>query len=307
MHSIFTCILKYLSIYIVCSLSAVSSCFNLISQCISLSGNAIYARLKLLKRFVQIYAYDRIYTGIQGMYTYSSLQRYSPVFMTSSHHLFFEIDAPPVCFSNTPFFRVYFRAVKKGLRDSLHVVHTSSLSGYIQPVGLVPEALYGIALINNATYRLVPPAGHVVMTSLQWMYLITDFACWQHLYLFAQFKGGGKQLIWKKCRGHDVTPEVYNTTLVIRFQGRSRESSRGFKLVYTFHPWIRSPKKQPNGRFNCSVSYYRDFKEHVHCNHQQECEGREDEGGHCSFSSQACNGSVTTTNKCLHLYGKSLW
>ena len=271
-----------------------------------LSGNAIYLRVRVLKKFVKVLVYERAFKRVEELYTYKSSQRYSPVILTSSHDLFFKIKAPADYVSKTPFFRVYFRAVKKSLRDSLHVVHTSSLSGYIQPVGLVPEASYGIALTNNATCRLVPPAGHVVMTSVQWMYLITDFACWQHLYLFAQFKGGGEQLIWKKCRGHEVKPEIYNTTLVIRFQGRSRKSTRGFKIMYTFHPWIKSPKKQPNGMFNCSVPYYREFKEHVHCNHQQECEGREDEGGHCSFSSQACNGSVATTNKCLHLYGKCL-
>ena len=258
--------------------------------------------MKLLKGLVTLRA---ISSGEQ-IGQYKSSLPYSPVIITASHKLFFIIATASDVFNHIPQFHIYFRAVRKNLRDSLHIVQTSPVSGYIQPVGLVLEKLYGFPIYNNASYRLVLPAEHVVMTSIQWMLLGGPFYCQTHLYLFSELGKQGDQLIWRRCRGHELTPEVYNTSLVIRFQGKYGDSNRGFKMVYTFHAQFKSPKRLPNGMFNCSVSYYRDFKEHVHCNLKQECEGREDEGGHCTFSSQACNGSVATTNKCLHLYGKSL-
>ena len=258
--------------------------------------------MKLLKGLVKLMA---ISSGEQ-IGKYKAGLQYSPVIITTSHKLFFIITTAPNVFNHCPQFHIYFRTVRKNLRDTLHVVQNSPVSGYIQPVGLVLEKLYGFPLNNNASYRLVLPAEHVVMTSLQWMHLVEALNCHTHLYLFSELRKQGGQLIWKRCRGHELTPEVYNTTLVISFQGRYSHSNRGFKMVYTFHAQFKYPKRLPNGMFNCSVSYYRDFKEHVHCNLKQECEGREDEGGDCSFSSQACNGCVATTNKCLHLYGKSL-
>ena len=231
---------------------------------------------------------------------------HSPVVITSSNRLFFRIMTRPDCFNHTTQFRVYFRAVRKSLAKSLHVVHTSPTSGYIQPVGLVPGTSYGFSINSNAMYRLVLPAGHVVMTSLPQMRLVPPNArkCQIHLFLFSEAKGEGEKLIWKRCRLNNTTPEVYTTTLVIRFRGHPVESNCGFKFVYTFHSWVQSPQKMADGMFNCSVSYYQDFKEHVHCNLYQECEGREDEGGHCSFSNTVCDGSVATKNKCLHSYGE---
>ena len=267
-----------------------------------LPGNAIYARVKILKRLVTLTASS---SGEQFGNYKSSLQ-YSPVIITTSHNLFFMIATASDVFNHIPQFHVYFRTVRKNLRDTLHVVQTSPVSGYIQPVGFVLDKLYWFPFNNNASYRLVLPAEHVVMTSVPWMHLAKPIDCLIHLYLFSECRKEGEKLIWKRCCGHELTPEVYNTTLVIRLHGKSFYLNRGFKMVYTLHPWFKSPKRLSNGMFNCSVSYYRDFKEHMHCNLKQECEGREDEGGHCSFTNQACNGSVATTNKCIHLYGKRL-
>ena len=268
-------------------------------------GNAIYARVDILKDRVTVSPFERRKTPKPNFAKYTTRYTYcSPVLITSSHNLLLYIEISQRSFGNTPQFRVYFRAVGKSLRDSLHVVHTSPVSGYVQPVGLVPGTLYGYALYSNATYRLVPQDRQTVMTSLHQMQLSTFPPCSTKLSLFSESTSEGEKLLWKRCNGHEITPEVYNTSLVIRFQGHSADSGRGFKLFYTFHSWSQSPQKLPNGMFNCSVLYYQDFKVHMHCNLQQECEGREDEGGHCPFSSSACNGSLATKNKCIHLHGK---
>ena len=238
-----------------------------------------------------------------GIRVYSKHLRYSPVIITHSNKLYFRIETEPHCITDEAQFRIYFRAVERRLRDSLHVVHTSPVSGYIQPVGLVPHKFYGFSLSNNASYRLTLPEGHVVMTSVQRMHLVTTTTGRVTLSLRSESTSEGQKLLWSKCHGYGLTPEVYNFTLVVGFQGNPRKSQGGFKLLYTFHNWSYSPQKLSSGMFNCSVSYYQDFKKHLHCNLQQECDGREDEGGHCHFSSEACNGSVAIKNKCLHVYG----
>ncbi|KAK7500556.1 hypothetical protein BaRGS_00008131, partial [Batillaria attramentaria] len=53
-----------------------------------------------------------------------------------------------------------------------------------------------------------------------------------------------------------------------------------------------SPHRLESGLWDCSVPYYASFKQHVHCNLEVECDGGEDEGEHCPFSSPACGGGV---------------
>ncbi|PVD27169.1 hypothetical protein C0Q70_12323 [Pomacea canaliculata] len=53
-----------------------------------------------------------------------------------------------------------------------------------------------------------------------------------------------------------------------------------------------------SGLWDCSVPNYNTFKQHLECNLEAECDGGEDEGPHCGFSSLACNGSVAVGDKC---------
>ena len=231
---------------------------------------------------------------------------YSPIVLTRSNTLDFVIKTKPQCRSTPPQFRIYYQAIRKGLTDALHVVHTSPVSGYVQPVGLVPGKPYGFALGTDARYHLVLPDGQVVMTSIQLIQLTRTRHCRAYLVLYSRSTDGQESLLWKTCHKTDIATRVYQTSLLIRFKVKSFSSNRGFKLLYTFHLQSQSPHKLPTSMFNCSVSHYSDFKEHLDCNLKQECEGREDEGGHCSFSSQRCNGSVAVNSKCIDFYGKIL-
>ena len=268
----------------------------------ALEGNAVYARIDILKRCMATDAREESRVSKVST-TYQFGDVYSPVFVTRGNTLYFVIRTSPRCLTQTGHFRIYFRAVRKGLRDALHAVHTSPLSGYVQPVGLVPDKPYGFALGIDSSHRLALPSGHVVMTSIQLMHLTSNPRCGPVLVLYSVSKGGQKSLLWKTCHWSTVTADVYTTTLLVHFRAKAFKSDRGFTLLYTFHSTPQSPRKLPSGMFNCSVSFYEDFDEHLHCNLRHECERREDEGGHCSFSSQACSGAVAVGNKCIHFYG----
>ncbi|KAK7486160.1 hypothetical protein BaRGS_00022626, partial [Batillaria attramentaria] len=100
-----------------------------------------------------------------------------------------------------------------------------------------------------------------------------------------------------------VPAEVYTDVLEIHFHSHdhrkcSLEAFTGFKMLFSFHPVFERPVKLESGLFDCSVPYYSSFRQHVDCNLRQECRGSEDEGSHCPFSSQACNGSVAVRDKC---------
>ncbi|XP_025101655.1 G-protein coupled receptor GRL101-like [Pomacea canaliculata] len=58
----------------------------------------------------------------------------------------------------------------------------------------------------------------------------------------------------------------------------------------------RSPRPLDNGLWDCSVPYYNTFKLHLECNQESECDGGQDEGLHCPYSSLACNGSPDFVN-----------
>ncbi|PVD27178.1 hypothetical protein C0Q70_12332 [Pomacea canaliculata] len=73
---------------------------------------------------------------------------------------------------------------------------------------------------------------------------------------------------------------------------------KGFKMIYSLHPVHEAPAKLDSGLWDCSVTPYNKFKQHLECNLEQECQGGEDEGSHCPFSSPSCNGSVAVANKC---------
>ena len=70
-------------------------------------------------------------------------------------------------------------------------------------------------------------------------------------------------------------------------------------MSFSFHADSEAPRTLASGLFACNDRRYVSFKQHVHCNLRTECEGGEDEGSHCSFSSPACRGAVDAGGKCF--------
>ena len=106
--------------------------------------------------------------------------------------------------------------------------------------------------------------------------------------------------LWKVCENQYIAPSLHNTSLTLRYVKTASCAALGFKMRYSLHPWFNVPEMLLNGLFNCSGSRYASLKDHVHCNMRQECHDREDEGGHCPFSSPPCEGAVAVgDSKCF--------
>ena len=206
-------------------------------------------------------------------------------------------------------YRITFRATAENLAKKLHVVNTSPTRGYITPPGY--DGRSGYAGLMDARYTVEVPEEYTVMISFEWFdfmgpsYNIIDMyqRCdSDYLKLFSSNDTGTEEQLWVHCGFNYIAPDVYNRSVTLHFRTDSRLYQSGFKMRFSLHRWTDAPRKLTTELFDCSARNYDSFKEHLHCNTYRECQGREDEGGHCPFSSPACNGSVAVGNKCYTLY-----
>ncbi|KAL8559360.1 hypothetical protein ACOMHN_045080 [Nucella lapillus] len=180
---------------------------------------------------------------------------------------------------------------------------TSATSGYVK--GEKCNRTNTVICTVDASYKLNVPEGHVALVSfpvfdMMWDYLssIGGFA------ELASIHADGSIIpIWRYNSTRFIPPRLFNTSLSVRlFVPQGDTLIHGFKMVFSIHPTWQIPPQTSEGVFNCSVSFYHTFQDHFHCNLVPECPGEEDEGGHCPFSSEACNGSVAVSNKCYFHY-----
>nr|KAG5690415.1 hypothetical protein BaRGS_026462 [Batillaria attramentaria] len=110
---------------------------------------------------------------------------------------------------------------------------------------------------------------------------------------------GNWTLVWRKCLNEALPADVYIASLSIRYV--VPKDVTGFKMLFSFHPMRETPRKLKSGLFDCSASHYASFRQHLDCNLEVECQGREDEGEHCPFSPPGCNGLAGYKDKCYSL------
>nr|KAG5708960.1 hypothetical protein BaRGS_009369 [Batillaria attramentaria] len=58
-------------------------------------------------------------------------------------------------------------------------------------------------------------------------------------------------------------------------------------MLFSILPETKKPQKFEDGTFKCSVPFFSEFRQHLDCNLETECAGREDES-HCRYKSDAC-------------------
>ena len=199
-------------------------------------------------------------------------------------------------------FRVRFRAIKGKCQSELNMVMTSAASGYITSPGYNGRDFYPPMTFSVRT--IVLNSYHSVMLSFEEFKLQVRGnvgTCIDWIMLFASDATENGVIMWKVCGREYIAPEVYNQSIEVYFSSDKTKSYTGFKMRFSFFRSTHSHLKLTSGLFNCSVSYYTQFKDHVDCNMKQECEDREDERGHCPFSSPACDGSVAVGDKCYSL------
>jgi hypothetical protein len=191
-------------------------------------------------------------------------------------------------------FLVTFRTASKFLKNELSVAQTSSFSGYVTSPGYdgVTASPSFIAIHGSLTG---PDEIDAMMINFERLYVKVPNAkrCRDaHLTLSTLDKESNAFVErWKECTQENLQAEVYHTTAVkLFFKTYSNFMAVGFLMRYSFHNNISTPRKQASGMFDCDVSFYSDFQQHLHCNLEQECEDGRDELGTCPCSSTLCGG-----------------
>ena len=196
---------------------------------------------------------------------------------------------------------ILFLATKQTLRTRLRVVMTSSMSGYVTPPGYPFTPVFADV---RASHTIHVHKHQRVMLSFkqQSAFLLSAFSSSTGLVTLSKINpNAAAKIVWSQ-RGVLNTPAaVYNSSINIKLE--TQTISVSFSICFSFHVYPALPQQLQGGLFNCSVAHYASFKDHLHCNLKQECEGREDEGGHCPFSSPACDGKMAVGgSKCYSLH-----
>ena len=224
------------------------------------------------------------------------------MFLTSASKLEFTLRVPRVERMNCPpALHMLFLATKQNLRTKLRAVFTSSVSGYVTPPGYPFTAVPGHM---KASHTIRAHEHQAIMLSFRnepgTSQSITEPRCAQVTLSEVRPHANGK-IVWSQSGLLNAPAAVYNSSINIKLQTVLQCNS--FKMYFSFHTYSDLPHQLQNGLFNCSVVHYTSFKTHLHCNLKQECEGREDEGGHCPFSSPACDGKMAVgSTKCYSLH-----
>ncbi|PVD35474.1 hypothetical protein C0Q70_02437 [Pomacea canaliculata] len=100
-----------------------------------------------------------------------------------------------------------------------------------------------------------------------------------------------KYVIDEICTTLKPPVSLYNVSkLYVHFKSVTFYPGTGFRLDFTFHALSALPKQLSDGRWNCSVPHWPDFRLHFPCNLVSDCVGGEDEVD-CPYTSH-----VLTTN-----------
>ncbi|PVD27186.1 hypothetical protein C0Q70_12340 [Pomacea canaliculata] len=202
---------------------------------------------------------------------------------------------------NAPFsleFQVHFEAVESSVLYTLPIVFTSPKSGYVTSYGFEEGKPYPCGI--NATRQISAPDGLVMMISFTKVLLDVSNVVFNGNDVLKVYRinDKGSLVLWKNLRGQMKSSASVETNILLHFEEKPPNYGFGFQMFFTFHPSSQAPLLLNSELWNCSVPHYNSFKQHLECNLEPECQGGEDEGPHCPFSSPACNGSVAVNNKC---------
>ena len=206
-----------------------------------------------------------------------------------------------------PQIRIEFTTTKQRLWTQMTPVMTSVKSGFVTSPGFDVTRSYGPFL--DAWCNVTVPVLHAVMVSFPHFSLLPPnpgsgiFGHGSRVRLFAIGPEGLVEKEYTFYRTGYISPRLlYSVAFAVRFVSGDvswdRDQRSGMNMSFSFHPRLTTPSVLVTGFFNCSVPHYASFQQHVHCNLQQECEGGEDEGAHCPFSSASCKGQVAAEGKC---------
>nr|KAG5686788.1 hypothetical protein BaRGS_013108 [Batillaria attramentaria] len=107
---------------------------------------------------------------------------------------------------------------------------------------------------------------------------------------------------WRSAVGYIGLPEerlIQMNVMSIRFESDSQDEETGFRFFFSFHNQSALPQRLPDGKWNCSVPHWCDFKQHFLCTVKPECAGNED-AVFCLSAEDTCgHGAVVSGQKCF--------
>ena len=199
------------------------------------------------------------------------------IFISSTNHLY-------LCYENRPPLQVTFEVVK----PMLDIRYTSDYSGFV-----MTSNLEGFGTVCD---HLRAPHGHNIVVSFEWKHCTVSLQ-----------KPGNTFKENKRIANNHSGIRIFETAhlsvcVQLHVQYYKRHDKSCFKLRFSFHSKDSVPKLLSSDLYNCSVNYYQQFQQHVHCNMKVECKDGRDEGEHCPYISEACPGWVPAGHKCYKLF-----
>ncbi|KAK7502550.1 hypothetical protein BaRGS_00006125 [Batillaria attramentaria] len=202
------------------------------------------------------------------------------------------------------FFQFRFTAIPKSSLPKLEVVFTSPAGGYIQTPGWDGKSTYPTNMDTWAQVKI--PTGHSVLISFQAVDL--DFKARLILYLGGYSTEDSiiiKTSLIPLPFLYDRSKPWINDTMEItaHFSSDYDQLTKvtGVRMLFSFHNNTALPEQLSDGKWNCSVPYWDDFRHHFLCDFKQDCDNGEDER-QCLYKNHTCGeGWVWLEGKC-YLY-----
>lgn len=152
----------------------------------------------------------------------------------------------------------------------------------------------------DSTVHVEIPAGHSVMVSFMDFFLeFTKYACVTDWVQVSYTDSESTHTMDRVCSRTRPPPFLADArVLSVHFVADNERRGTGFRLHFSFHNGSATPEQFPDGKWNCSVPYWRDFRYHFPCDLEPECRGGEDEAD-CPYTTDLCGpGLVSAAGGC---------
>ncbi|KAK7102516.1 hypothetical protein V1264_020722 [Littorina saxatilis] len=187
-------------------------------------------------------------------------------------------------------FRIHFSALPFSMRPQLEHILISEKKGYITSPGW--DGHTNTFPGHDCWTRLdVPPEHAVMLTFLDLELSPSVFDDCPQEFVLVMTGGTTRQhVIQKVCGFSPPEPELFKTDVmhVQFYTSADFVQYTGFRLLYSFYTIPTMPKRDVNGRWNCSVPDWPEFQQHFPCNLLADCAEAEDEEG-CPYTSPLCD------------------
>lgn len=175
-----------------------------------------------------------------------------------------------------------------------------SSPGYIQTPGLDRGQPY--PLVMSSWIHVSVPPEHALMVSFSSMDVGgRQSSCHDDkvtLHLRDRLDVLRDKLTLEYCYDVIPDPQLYRVDFLnVEFSSDYYGENSGFRLRFSFHNASSLLHKTSEGRWNCSVTYWSDFRHHFPCNLMSDCAAGEDELN-CPYTGVCGPGFLTISGRC---------